>query len=70
MIYAHEKVSVELESCKPLSESTTPDGERSNVTGVHIQVVRNSYFVEFVRESGTNCKCSFPIIIILSNKYY
>ena len=57
---AHKKVSVELKSCKPLSELTTPDGECSNVTSVHIQVIRNSYLKEFISVSLTNSKCSFP----------
>ena len=57
---AHEKVSVELQSSEPLSELATPNRESSNIAGVNIQIVRNSYFIEHVRESGTNFKSSFP----------
>ena len=47
----HKKGSVELEQGEPLRELATPDGESSNVTGVHIQIIRNSYFKEFICES-------------------
>ena len=59
---AHEKVSIELQSSEPLSESATPNRESSNIAGVYIQIVRNSYFIEHIRESGhaTNFKSSFP----------
>ena len=61
---AHKKVSVELKPGEPLRELATPDGERSNVTSVHVQIVRNSYLIEsFISESCTNFKCSFPIKI-------
>ena len=41
----HKKVSVKFKPGKPLCELTAPDGESSNVTCIHIQIIRNSYFI-------------------------